>query len=46
MHIADNILFTKNGRRRASPWILTTLAEMKAYYPVEGELRLLYFRKK
>ena len=34
VYIADDILFTKNGRRPGNPWMLMRTGDMKDYYPV------------
>ena len=42
--IADDIVFTKNGPSAATPWVLSTVAEMKAFYPVGKPLTATYHR--
>ena len=44
--IADGIIFTKNGRRSADPFMFMRLDEMKSYYPQTGKVELMYFRRK
>ncbi|MFM8365799.1 MAG: hypothetical protein ACKOAS_11695, partial [Verrucomicrobiota bacterium] len=31
--LADDVVFTKNGPSVATPWVLSTIEEMKAFYP-------------
>ena len=42
--IADDIVFTKNGPSAATPWVLSTIAEMKAFYPVGKALTPVFYR--
>ncbi len=46
VYIADNLVFTKNGRRAVDPWIYMRLDEMKAYYPQSDKVVVMYFRRK
>ena len=43
--IADDLIFTKNGRRSADPFMFMRLDEMKNYYPQTGKVELMYFRR-
>jgi hypothetical protein len=44
--IAGDIVFTKNGPSAATPWVLSTTSEMKAFYPVGMPLTAAYFRRR
>jgi len=46
VYIADDILFTKNGSIASRPWMLTTLEDMKGYYPTLKPKEIRYYRKK
>ncbi len=46
VYVADDIVFTKNGRTWAAPWILTTLPDVLATYPSSIPLTLRYYRLK
>jgi len=49
IHVADDIVFTKNGYHYTQPWLLMHRKDMLetyvARYPGEGALRFLFFRK-
>lgn len=44
VYVAGDMLFTKYGNSPAQPWMLMTLDEVKDFYPVNGELKVRYFR--
>ncbi len=44
IHIADNLVFTKNGGSFVRPWTLSTLDRMLAIYQSEGEFHRMTFR--
>jgi len=44
--IADDVVFTKNGPSAATPWVLSTIAEMKAFYPGGKALNVSFHRHK
>ncbi len=46
VYIADEIVFTKNGRSPSIPWTLTTLPDLQAFYPANPPLELRTFRRK
>jgi hypothetical protein len=46
VYLADDLVYTKNGGQSVSPWILMTLADVKAFYPSEEPLELQYYRAK
>jgi hypothetical protein len=46
VYIADDIVYTKNGRNLLSPWILTKLDDVKAVYLYDGNGRVQGFRHK
>jgi hypothetical protein len=45
VHIAGNLVFTKNGGQRSVPWILMDMAELMDYYGVEGNLSTKLYRR-
>ena len=45
-YIADDIVFTKNGPSLATPYLLSTVKEMLAFYPNSESIRLTYYRLK
>jgi hypothetical protein len=45
VHIADGIVFTKNGPSLATPYILSTMEDMLAFYPSSERLTLTYYRR-
>jgi hypothetical protein len=45
IYLAENLIFTKNGRRAADPWMIMKLDEMKDYYPQTTEIKQMYFRR-
>ncbi len=46
IYLADDIVFTKNGRAPSIPWTLTTLPDLQAVYPAHPALEVRVFRKK
>jgi hypothetical protein len=44
VHIADDFVFTKNGRNVLSPWVIMKREDMLALFPAEGR-RVLSYRK-
>jgi len=46
VHLADNIVYTKNGRNMLSPWMLMRLDDVKKVYLYRGNGRVQGFRRK
>jgi hypothetical protein len=46
VHLADNIVFTKNGRNILSPWVIMRLEDVKKVYLYKGNSRVQGFRRK
>jgi len=46
VHVADNIVFTKNGRNILSPWVIMRLEDVKQVYLYKGNGRVQGFRRK
>lgn len=46
MHLADNIVYTKNGRNVLSPWVIMKLDDVKKIYLYKGNGRVQGFRRK
>ena len=44
VYIADDLVFTKNGPSHATPWVLSTIEDMKAFYPRGQTLKVDYRR--
>jgi len=44
VYIADDIVFTKNGPSPATPWVFSTIEEMKAAYPSAVPLTTAFLR--
>jgi hypothetical protein len=44
VYIADDVVFTKNGPSPATPWIFSTIEEMKAAYPSPVPLTTVFLR--
>jgi hypothetical protein len=45
--LADQLVFTKNGTSQLSPWTITTLDDLKAFYqPRSASPRLVFHRRK
>jgi len=45
VHIADGIVFTKNGPSLATPYVLSTMEDMLAFYPTSERITLSYYRR-
>lgn len=45
VHIADGIVFSKNGPSLATPYVLSTMEDMLAFYPSRERLTLTYYRR-
>lgn len=46
VHIADDLVFTKNGSWAGSPWILMRLPDLIALYPTETPLDIQHLRRR
>lgn len=46
VHLADNIVYTKNGRNILSPWVIMRLDDVKQIYLYKGNGRVQGFRRK
>jgi hypothetical protein len=46
VYLADEIVYTKNGRNALSPWILSTLADMRKIYLYRDNARVQAYRHK
>lgn len=46
VHLADDIVFTKNGRNILSPWVIMKLEDVKKVYLFRGNGRVQGFRRK
>lgn len=46
VHLADNIVFTKNGRNILSPWVLMRLEDVEKIYLYKGNGYVQGFRRK
>ncbi len=46
VHLADNIVYTKNGRNILSPWVIMRLEDVKKVYLYKGTGRIQGFRRK
>lgn len=46
VHLADGIVFTKNGRNLLSPWVLMKVEDVKKIYLYKGDGRVQGFRRK
>lgn len=46
VHLADNIVYTKNGRNILSPWVIMHLDDVKKIYLYKGNGRVQGFRRK
>lgn len=46
LHIADDIVFTKNGYNSAQPWMLMRLGDLLARYTIDAPPKVLVYRKK
>ena len=45
VHIADGIVFTKNGPSLATPYVFSTMQDMLAFYPSSEKISLTYYRR-
>jgi hypothetical protein len=45
-YVADNIVFTKNGRSPLQPWVLMTLEEVRKLYDLHFESEITAYRRK
>lgn len=46
VHLADDIVYTKNGRNILSPWVIMKLEDVKKIYLYKGNGRIQGFRRK
>lgn len=46
VYLADGLVFSKNGRNVLSPWVITTLDELKKIYLFDGNGRVQAYRNK
>ena len=46
VHLADNLVFTKNGRNLLSPWVIMRLEDVKKVYLYRGDGHVQGFRRK
>lgn len=46
VHLADDLVFTKNGRNVLSPWVLMKLDDVKKIYLYKGDGRVQAFRRR
>lgn len=46
VHLADGIVFTKNGRNLLSPWVLMKVEDVQKIYLYKGDGRIQAFRRK
>lgn len=46
VHLADNIVYTKNGRNILSPWVIMRLEDVQKIYLYKGNGRVQGFRRK
>lgn len=44
VHVADDVVFTKNGNNASQPWMLMHLPDLLATYPATPPLRVVYLR--
>ena len=44
VYLADQVVFTKNGKYRIDPWVLMKLPDVIADYESEHPVRTLFFR--
>jgi hypothetical protein len=45
VYIADDYVFTKNGKNRSAPWVLMKISDMLLLFPSEDAKRTVIFRK-
>lgn len=46
VHLADGIVYTKNGRNLLAPWVLMRLEDVKKVYLYKGDGRVQAYRRK
>lgn len=46
VYLADELVFTKNGRNQLSPWIITTITDVNRMYLYRGDGRVQAYRRK
>ena len=46
VHLADSLVYTKNGRNVMSPWIISTIADVRQVYLFRGNSHVQGFRRK
>ncbi|HCN29129.1 MAG TPA: hypothetical protein DIT64_10320 [Verrucomicrobiales bacterium] len=46
VHLADDLVYTKNGRNLLSPWLIMKLEDVKRVYLYKGDGRVQAFRRK
>lgn len=46
VHLADGIVYTKNGRNLLSPWVLMKIEDVQKIYLYKGDGRIQGFRRK
>jgi hypothetical protein len=46
VYLADDLVYTKNGRNILSPWVISTLEDVKKVYLFRGNGRVQGFRRK
>jgi hypothetical protein len=46
VHLADDLVFTKNGRNVLSPWVIMKLDDVKKIYLYKGDGRVQAFRRR
>ena len=46
VHLADTLVFTKNGRNVLAPWVIMTLDNVKKIYLYKGSGRVQAYRRK
>lgn len=46
VHLADDMVFTKNGRNVLSPWVIMKLEDVKKIYLYKGDGRVQAFRRR
>ena len=46
VYLADDIVYTKNGRSRLSPWVLMKLEDVRELYGIYQQTETVAFRLK
>jgi hypothetical protein len=46
VHVADDLVFTKNGENYAQPWILTRMKNLEGTYLSAGNFKTVFYRRK